>query len=56
MFFYKRLAYQLFFIIEISLFCPTTILAQDTIALKEVDVVAKKIIVSQIGKKTEAVD
>ncbi len=56
MFLYKQFAYQLFFIIGAILFCSTKVVAQDTIALKEVDVVAKKIIVSQIGKKTEAVD
>lgn len=38
------------------IFCPTNLNGQDTVALKEVDVVATKIRISEIGKKTEVID
>lgn len=52
----RCIACRLFFIFGLVLFCPLYFVAQDTVALKEVDVVAKKITLSQIGKKTETID
>lgn len=56
LFLHKQLAYQLFFIIGGVTFYPKPVLAQDTLALKEVDIIAKKITLSKIGKKTEDID
>lgn len=57
---YKRFACGFDFIIKpilvLCLFCANSLIAQDTVSLKSVEVVAKKMDLSQIGKKTEKID
>jgi vitamin B12 transporter len=56
MFLHKCYTYRLFFIIGTIVFCPTFFVGQDTVALREVDVIATKIKISEIGKKIEVID
>ena len=56
----KRCAYGLTYVVKsllvVCLFVHCKVQAQDTVALKDVEISAKKIELSQIGKKTEAID
>ena len=57
---YKRFACGFNFIINpillLFFFCTNSLIAQDTVSLKSVEVVAKKMDLSQIGKKTAKID